>query len=390
MRQAHQTTASATRSSGDCIAATEGAGVLYVAFELGWGQWKLAFGTAPGRKPRRRTIRARDLAALQQELARAKRRLGLPDHAPVASCYEAGRDGFWLHRYLTAQGIENVVVDSSSIEVNRRARRAKSDKLDAGKLLAMLMRYHRDEPHVWSACAVPGVEDEDLRQRQRELQTLRDERTAHVNRIQGLLANHGLDEDVEPALRDRLEEQKQWDGRPLPRHLRDRIERELQRIELIDRQTRAIERQRRQHQRRGDDARAARVRQLCTLRGVGPESAWLLVGELLGWRELQNRKQLAALAGLTPTPYDSGQTQQDQGISKAGNKRVRWMMIQIAWGWLRHQPGSELSRWFERRFGAGGKRRKRIGIVALARKLLIQLWRYLQTGAPPQGAALQT
>jgi transposase len=390
MRQTHQTTASATRCSGDCIAAAEEPNVLYVAFELGWGQWKLASGTGPAQKPRRRTIPARDLAALGEELIRAKRRLGLPEDAPVASCYEAGRDGFWLHRYLTAQGLENVVVDSSSIEVNRRSRRAKSDKLDAGKLLSMLMRYHRGEAHVWSVCAVPRVGDEDLRQRQRELETLRQERTNHVNRIKGLLANHGLDERVDAGLGERLQELELWDGSPLPGYLRGRIERELERIEVVDGQIGAIERERREHERRADDERAAQVRHLCTLRGIGPESAWLTVGELFGWRDIRNRKELAALAGLTPTPYDSGDMRQDQGISKAGNKRVRWMMIQIAWSWLRNQPNSELSRWFERRFGAGGKRQKRIGIVALARKLLVKLWQYLTTGALPEGAVLQT
>lgn len=388
MRQTHQTTASATRSSGDCIAATEDPGVLYVAFELGWSQWKLASGTAPGRKPRRRTIPARDLAALGEELARAKRRWSLPDDAPVFSCYEAGRDGFWLHRYLTAQGIENVVVDSSSIEVNRRARRAKSDKLDAGKLLSMLMRYHRDEAHVWSVCGVPGVDDEDLRQRQRELETLRHERTNHVNRIKGLLAPHGLDEKVDAGLRERLQELKLWDGSPLPGHLRARLERELERIDVVERQLRVIEQERREHERCQEDKRAAQVRHLCSLRGVGPESAWLTVGELFGWRQIRNRRELAALAGLTPTPYDSGDTQHDQGISKAGNKRVRSMMIQIAWSWVRNQPDSELTRWFQRRFGAGGKRQRRIGIVALARKLLIKLWQYLETGAMPEGAIL--
>jgi transposase len=295
MRQTHQTTASATRSSDDCIAATEGPGVLYVAFELGWGQWKLASGTGPAQKPRRRTIPARDLAALGEELIRAKRRLGLPEDAPVASCYEAGRDGFWLHRYLTAQGLENVVVDSSSIEVNRRSRRAKSDKLDAGKLLSMLIRYHRDEPQVWSVCGVPGVDDEDLRQRQRELETLRQERTNHVNRIKGLLAAQGLDEKVDAGLGDRLKELELWDGSPLPGYLHDRLVRELERIEVVDRQIRTIERQRREHERRAEDERATQVRRLCTLRGIGPESAWLIVGELLGWRAIRNRKELAAL-----------------------------------------------------------------------------------------------
>ncbi|MFW6039325.1 MAG: IS110 family transposase, partial [bacterium] len=316
-------------------------------------------------------------------------RFKLPADAPVYSCYEAGRDGFWLHWYLQAREIANVVVDSASIEVNRRARRAKSDTLDAGKLLAMLMRYHGGEPHVWSVLRTPREADEDVRQRQRELETLRDERTSHVNRIRGLLAAQGLDVEVDGGLGDRLGAITRWNGQPLPAHLHGRLRRELERLELVNQQIRAIEQERREHERRADDERARQVRQLCALRGIGPESAWLTVGELFGWRQIRNRKQLAALAGLTPTPYASGDVQRDQGISKAGNKRVRSMMVQIAWSWLRNQPHSALSQWYEHRFGAGSKRQRKIGIVALARKLLVKLWQYLTMGVVPEGAVIR-
>lgn len=383
-----QTTASATRSGDDFISDSAD-GALFVAFELGWADWKLAMATQRGAKPRRRTIPARDLPALARELERAKTKFKLPDQAPVHTCYEAGRDGFWLDRHLHGQGIENVIVDSASIEVNRRRRRAKNDKLDAGKLLSMLMRYHDGEPNVWAVVRPPGVEDEDLRQRQRELQTLRDERKDHVNRIKGLLATQGIDAKVDAGLRDRLGSMTSPDGRSVPPHLQASVRRELDRMALVDQQIGEIEQQRREHQKKQNDARAQKVRQLCALRGIGPECAWLTVSEVFGWRQIRNRKELAALAGLTPTPYASGETQHEQGISKAGNKRVRWMMVQIAWIWLRQQPHSALSQWYQRRFGGGSPRQRRTGIVALARKLLVKLWQYLQTGMVPEGAALK-
>lgn len=386
--QSQQTTASATRSGDDFISDSAD-GALYVAFELGWSDWKLAMASQRGAKPRRRTIPARDLPALARELERAKAKFKLPAEAPVHTCYEAGRDGFWLDRALHHEGIDNVIVDSASIEVNRRRRRAKNDKLDAGKLLSMLMRYHDGEPHVWAVVRPPGVDDEDLRQRQRELETLRNERKDHVNRIKGLLATQGIDAKVDAGLGDRLESMTSPAGRSVPPYLKASVQRELARIDLVDQQIREIEQQRREHQKQQNDARAQQVRQLCTLRGIGPECAWLTVSEVFGWREIRNRKELAALAGLTPTPYDSGTVQHDQGISKAGNKRVRWMMVQIAWIWLRQQPDSALSQWYQRRFANGSKRQKRTGIVALARKLLIKLWQYLQSGVVPEGAALK-
>jgi transposase len=189
---------------------------LHLAFELGWTEWKLAFTIGHGQSPRLRTIRARDLDALQREIARARERFGLPADAPVVSCYEAGRDGFWLHRWLATQGIDNRVVDSSSIEVNRRSRRAKSDRLDAGKLVAMLLRYHAGETKVWSVCRIPDVADEDRRRLHRELIELKDERTRHINRVKGLLANHGIGlAAVDAAFPETLNEMRQWDGSEL-------------------------------------------------------------------------------------------------------------------------------------------------------------------------------
>src|SRR5919108_285768 len=236
---------------------------LYMALELGWDDWTVGFTVGLGQAPRRVPVRARDLPGLLAQIAHAKHRFGLPADAPVHSVYEAGRDGFWLHRFLQAHGVQNVVVDAASIEVNRRYRRSKTDKLDVEQL-----------------------------------------------------------------------------------------------------------------------------RTLMSLRGIGAQSAWLLVHEVFGWREIGNRRELAALAGLTPTPYHSGQSQREQGIRKAGSKRLRWLMVELAWGWLHWQPDSQLSRWYQERFGHGSARLRKLGIIALARKLLVTLWRLVAYGEIPQGAVL--
>jgi transposase len=237
--------------------------VLFLAFEVGAKEWKLGFSTGLGQKARRRGIRAGDLEKLQKEITAAKKRFGLGAETAVMSCYEAGQDGLWLHRYLSQARIENVIVDSSSIEVNRRARRAKSDRLDVEK-----------------------------------------------------------------------------------------------------------------------------IRQLEQLRAIGRQGAWVLVREFFGWRKFKNRREVGALAGLAPTPYQSGDSQQEQGISKAGNRHVRAVAVELAWAWLRYQPHSRLTQWYRRRFEKGGPRARKVGIVAVARRLLIELWRYLETGVLPERAEL--
>ena len=360
--------------------------VLYLALELGQKNWKLAFTVGLGQKPRLRTIAARDTQALLAEIRAAKKRFGLPEDAAVASCYEAGRDGFWLHRFLTSRKVENLVVDSSSIEVNRRKRRAKSDRLDAVKLVEMLIRYCHGERKVWSIIRVPSAADEDRRQLHRELIELKAERTAHVNAIKGLLAGLGLQASVDEDFPERLEQLRQWDGSAVPEGLRGRLLREFERWRLVGRQIHELEKERTAAIRAGEGPEVEQVRPLLNLKGIGENGAWLLVNELFAWRRFENRRQLGSLAGLTPTPYDSGESRREQGISKAGNRRVRWMMVQLSWGWLQYQPDSELSRWYRRRFGDGNSRVRKIGIVALARKLLIALWRYLETGEPPAGA----
>jgi transposase len=365
---------------------TPTAPALYRALELGWNSWKLAFTIGAGQKPRLRSLPARSLVGLPLEIKKAKQRFGLPADAPVVSCYEAGRDGFWLHRFLAHEGVCNLVVDSASIEVNRRKRRAKSDRLDAVKLVSMLIRWHHGEERVWSVVRVPTVDDEDRRQLHRELIRLKAQRTEHGNRIKGLLAGLGLSAVIDARFAERLERLRPWDGSAVPPGLRQCLLREFERRQLVGRQISELEAERRKRIRDETDPQMDQVRRLLRLKGIGPNTAWLLVREVFSWRRIRNRRELASLAGLTPSPYDSGETRREQGISKAGNRRVRWMMVELAWLWLQYQPGSELSRWFRERFGGGNSRLRKTGIVAVARKLLIALWKYLETGEVPAGA----
>jgi len=368
---------------------TRNQGDLYLAFELGSKEWKLGFSVGFGQRPRERTVLAGDLCGVRREIERAKERFGLSGEARVLSCYEAGRDGFWLHRYLVHLGVRNLVVDSSSVEVNRRARRAKTDRMDLGKLVSMLMRYDHGERRLWSVVRVPTVEQEDSRQLHRDLVALRGERTRHINRIKGLLASYGVRMAIRRDFLDRLERVRLWDGSPVPLGLRRRLGREYERLEMVKRQVEQVEAERGDLVRTLGTPDVEKVRQLLDLRGIGINSAWLYVMEFFGWREFRNRREVGALAGLTPTPHQSGDESWERGISKAGNRYIRSMAIQIAWAWLRWQPQSQLSRWYQERFGNGSPRLRRIGIVALARKLLVDLWRYLQHGVIPEGAELK-
>jgi len=362
---------------------------LYMAFELSGTKWKLAF--SDGDRVRHQVIDAGATLELHDGIEAVRRRFGLPSNSPVVSCYEAGRDGFWLHRYLDSCGIVNVVVDSSSIEVNRRKRRAKTDRLDAGSLVRMLMRFCAGERRLWSVVRVPSVEQEDARHLHRELETLRDERTMHRNRMRSLLKLHGI-ELGNPSRKDfasYIEAIRLWDGTMVPGELRARLIREHERLRCVEEQIRTLEKEQRERIRRADTDSDRRVAQLMSLCGIGITSAWVFEKEFFGWRNFGNRREVGGCAGLTPTPYDSGETRREQGISKAGNWRIRKLIVEIGWYWLRYQPNSELSRWFNERFANGGKRMRRIGIVALARKLLIALWRFRTHGLIPEGARLK-
>jgi transposase len=362
---------------------------LYLAFELGKNTWKLGFTIGMAQQPRERTIPAGALETLQKEITRAKQRFGLPEDASLVSCYEAGRDGFWLHRYLVAHGVTNHVIDSASIEVNRRQRRAKTDRLDVHKLLTMLLRHMAGERKVWSVVRVPSVEEEDRRQLHRELTTAKCDRTRLSNRIKGLLAGHGVQLVLQGDVDAQLDQLHQWDGSPLPPALLSRLKRAWQQVCFLTAHIQTLEAQRRTVLRRREDAVVDQVRQLFTLRGIGVNSAWLYVMEFFAWRDFQTPKQVGALAGLTPTPSQSGQSRRELGIAKAGNRHMRAMAIEIAWAWRRFQPTSALSQWYEQRFGHGSARLRKMGIVALARKLLIALWRFLKTGVLPEGAVLK-
>src|SRR5256712_6123389 len=378
------TTAATHNEPGTTTEAT-----LCVAFELSEKTWKLGFTIGHGQKPRERTVTARHHEHVLDEIAQAKRRMGLPESAAVVSCYEAGREGFWLHRFLQGHGITNYVVDSSAIEVNRRRRRAKSDGLDVRKLLSMLIRYHHGERKVWQVVKVPAVEAEDQRHLHRDLETLKQERASTMTRIEGLLSSQGLRVTSLTKLPEQLEALRLWDGSPLPPGLRRRLLRVYAHYTFLSEQIAAVEAERRALLQTSPDASLDKIRQLMQLKGIGINEAWVLVMEFFGWRAFKNRREVGGVAGFTPTPYQSGDSAREQGITKSGNRHVRWMTTELAWSGLRFQPDSALRCWFRPRFGGGGKRLRRIGIVAVARKLLIALWRFLETGVLPAGAVLK-
>ena len=365
--------------------------ILMLAMELGESGWLLGFSSGFGQTPVRRKIDSRDGKALLAQIAWAKQRLELEADARVVSCDEAGRDGFWLHRFLAAHGVENLVVDSASIEVNRRKRRAKTDRVDLVALLDLLARHLAGSAKpVWSVVRVPSVEDEDRRHLHRELKLAKKDRTRVSHRLKGLLANQGFTLDLRQDLRTQLAGMQRWDGAPLPPSLRGRLERYVEDYDDLTGRIDGLEAERRRILREETNPVLDKVRQLYTLKAVGINTAWVYGTEFFGWRDFRNGKQVGSMAGLTPTPFSSGKGEREQGIGKDGSRWIRGAAIEFAWGWLRFQPQSELSQWYQRRFGHGSTRLRKIGIVALARKLLIALWRFLETGVIPEGALLKT
>jgi transposase len=391
---------------------------LYVAFEMGWSKVKIASSTQAGQKPRIKEISARDLASLKEELIKAKIRFGLPSSAPVVSCYEAGRDGFWLHRWLATEGISNRVVDPGSLKVNRRRKRPKTDRIDAMILLDHLFDDLAGKKNVWSVVRVPTLEQEERRQLHRELETLLGERTEHVNRIKSVLATLGIKVAKPLASLDGgfaawLESQRLLEtAEQVPGEYRDRLLREYRRWEVVNDQIVELEAEQKRRvaasaeaRKEKDDANSnslngskgskgskkgdanlEKIQKMMRLKGIGIKSSWLLVYEFFGWRTFRNRRQVGSLAGLTPTPYDSGETSKELGLNKSGSRWIRTLIVEVAWGWLQWQPHSELTLWFKKRFGEGGTRSRKKGIVALARKLLIALWRWLESDEKPKGA----
>src|SRR4249920_3541384 len=364
------------------------------AIELSRKSWVIGIITPLSAKISRRILSGGDwkglLELIEEVQTRVSRETGRA--VEIVSCYEAGYDGFWLHRLLEAHGIRNYVIDPASLQVDRRARR-KTDRVDAERLLRSLMAYLRGEPKVWSVVCVPSVAEEDDRRLHRERGRLINERIQHVKRIKGLLAIHGI-YDYPPLRHDRmqqLERLRTADGRTLSPRLKAEILRELQRLELVIGMIKTIEAERdaiASAKIETKHSSAKRIQDLAKIKCIGPEFATTLVGEVF-YRSFENRKQLASYVGLTPAHFQSGETCRDQGISKAGNAKARRVMIELAWLWLRHQPASPLSVWFHDRVGKLKGRIRRITIVAVARKLLIALWRYLEAGLAPEGAILK-
>ena len=366
----------------------------FVAIELSKAGWLVAVHT-----PRRDKISLYKLppgkaAPLLGLIATTRRKVEAAVRRPVEifSCYEAGYDGFWLHRVLAQHGVSNYIFDPASLQVNRRARRAKTDKIDVTALIRALMAHLRGEPKVVSVVRVPGPTEEDARRLHRERTRLIVERVAHINRIKGLCATQGI-YDYEPSLCDRRERfagLRSADGNELGSRLRAEIERELTRLELVLQMLRTVEGER--------DAvvagkapahpNADKIQHLNRLKGLGPEFSTVMVGEVYH-RSFDNRRQLGSYVGLAGSPHQSGASAREQGISKAGNAKARTTMIELAWVWLRQQPDSALSIWFRERVGSHKGRPRRVAIVALARKLLVALWRYLKTGLVPTGAVLK-
>ena len=371
--------------------------VLMLAMELGEEHWKLGFSSAFGQDPLVRDIGSRDKKVLLAQIAWAKKKLGLGKAARVVSCYEAGREGFWLHRFLEANGVESLIVDSSSIEVPQKRRRAKTDRLDLAGLCDLLARHVAGSAKpVWSVVRVPTIEEEDRRHLHRELKTSKQDRTRVSNRIKSLLANNGLTLTSWKDLKGQLSRLRLWDGSDLPASLGSRLDRYARDYAYYTERIRELEAERRRIF--SEELRAAgsqglavaKAVQLYSLKGVGINTAWLYSMEFFSWRTFRNTKEVGSLAGLTPTPKDSGKRYREQGIGKDGNRHIRGSAIELAWGWLRFQPESDLSKWYEARFGTGSKRVRKIGIVALARKLLIALWRFVETGVVPEGARMKT
>ena len=374
-------------------------GAIFVSLELSRSTWLItSLSPGGGEKMSKHGLSAGNIAALLARLSELKQKAfaRTGQSFQVIVIQEAGLDGFWIHRVLQSEGVESHVVDPASIATSRRRRRAKTDKIDGEALVRALLAYKRGEPRVCAMVRAPTPEDEDRRRLCRERKTLTNERVQHVNRIKGLLFCQGIS-DYQPLRRNRrqrLDELKTGDARPLPPHLKAQIARELDRLELLLEQIKAVETERDalisaiKPDGMNADAMRSPPAMLINLNGIGPEFAAVLWSEGL-YRSFANRKQVAAYAGLAPTPWQSGSIAREQGVSKAGNARLRTTMLQLAWLWLRHQPQSALARWFHERVTRNGGRLRKTTIVALARKLLVALWKYVTAGVVIDGAVVR-
>jgi transposase len=370
---------------------------IFVSLELSRSTW-LVTSLSPGRgeKMSKKPVHGGDAAGLlelfDQLRKKAKARTGRD--FPIIVIQEAGLDGFWIHRLLEKEGIESHVVDPASVATSRRRRRAKTDRIDGEALLRTLLAYKRGEPRVCAMVKAPTPEEEDRRRLSRERKVLTNERVEHVNRIKGLLFSQGVS-GYEPLRRDRwqqLDELKTGDGRPLPKNLKAQISRELDLLELLLQQIKAVEKERDAlltAQQRATQSAAAPSPgvMLLNFKGIGPEFASVIWLEAF-FRQFDNRRQLASYVGLAPTPWQSGSVNHEQGVSKSGNPRLRATLIQLAWLWVQHQPQSALTQWFKERINRNGGRLKKSTIVALARKLVVALWKYVTAGVVIEGAVM--
>jgi transposase len=382
---------------------TDGAFVA-LAMELSAKKWKLALHDGRRDRARIATIDAWDFDALVEQVARARRAMSLPADCVVASCYEAGREGFSVHRRLVQLGIVNVIIDAASVDVNRRARRAKTDRLDAEMLVMKLLAHRRGEK-AFSVVRVPAVDDEGARHEQRELQDLKVERARHRMRIEAWLLTEGIAVRWSGSMLDSLAQMSTIDGRTLSPTLLKRIGDEAQRLALVSEQIARIESERKalikaaaRAVATGDVTRdvegttPAHVRlvgSLAKLKGVGATSAFRLVLECFGWRRFRNRRQVAGCFGLAPTPFASGKLDREQGIAKLGRGALRSLLIELSWLWLKYQPSSAIALWYSNRCADSGSRQRRVGIVAVARKLAIALWKFAEFGVVPEGALMK-
>lgn len=368
-------------------------GTIFVAIELSQKSWLVTLHSPDRDRVSHHNVGAGDCAGLLSLLDRVRERAGrkLGTVPRVKSCYEAGYDGFWLHRRLQASGIESYVFDPGSIAVEQRSRRAKTDRIDGEQLVRTLMAYLRGEPRVVRIVRVPSPEQEDARRVSRERDRLVGEQTAHTNRIKGLLRLHGFAVG-NPRRRDWLKwlaGQRDWQGQPLAPQQRAEIEREHARLMLVREQLAALEKPSAQAQPTPAAVEIGRRQQtLFRLKSLGPALTTSITGEVF-YKDFTNGRQVGSYVGLAPSPWRSGGIDREQGISKAGNPRARQKAIELAWLWVRHQPDSALTHWFRERTAKASKRIKRIAIVALARKLMVALWRFVTTGLVPTGARLK-
>ena len=364
--------------------------VLYLALELSARHWQLAMAVGPDERRFRRRVAAGDRSGIERAVDAAKRYFGLSCEVQVRSCHEAGRDGFWPHRFLTSMGFESVIVDSSSIEVKRRRKSPKTDRIDADKLVRMLWRYWQGERKVWHVVHAPTVEQEDERHASRALTSRQEDRTRYRNRIHSLLATHGVQGlRLDGCFEERLAQAVDWQGEPLPALVQARVLSEWRLLQAVEEERERLQQTESKRMQKAETRGMHMAKGLNRLRGVGVRSA-VILGDELFTRDLRNRREVGGLLGYVSVPHDSGDQHIDTGISHAGVHAVRRIAVDLAWGWLRYQPESVLTQWYNARFARGGPVQRRIGIVAMARRLVIALWRYVTAGVVPAGAVLKT